>query len=36
LYRQLVQNALKQYNDYLQATHQAHQLEQLLVSLDAE
>ena len=36
LYRQLVRNAREQYNDYLNATHQAHRLEQLLASLDAE
>ena len=36
LYRQLVRNAREQYSDYLEATQQAHQLEQLLASLDAE
>lgn len=36
LYRQLVRNALKQYNDYLDATTRAHELERLLTSLDTE
>ena len=36
LYRELVRNALNQYNDYLDATAQAHELERLLNSLDAE
>ncbi|MDE0067856.1 MAG: ATP-binding protein [Acidimicrobiaceae bacterium] len=36
LYRQLVTNALKQYDDYLNASQQAHELERLLTSLETE
>ena len=36
LYHELVENALSQYRDYLDATSQAHELERLLTSLEAE
>ncbi len=36
LYRELVNNALKQYREYLDATEQAHELERLLTALETE
>lgn len=36
LYRELVDNALRQYSEYLDATEQAYELERLLIALETE